>query len=85
MKKFIKSQDMFGQQIMLNFNNRGSAHNTFVGGVASLLIYSFISWYTGYHCHELLTWGNNMNSSSMLIEKLGTKRRVNMADTQYLP
>ena len=45
--KFIKSQDLFGHEVSLNFNKKGSSHNTLVGGVVSVLVKAFMVFYTG--------------------------------------
>ena len=41
----IKELDMFGHTISLNFNNRGSTHNTIVGALLSLPSYIFMIFY----------------------------------------
>ena len=35
---YIKTHDLFGHKIELNFNKKGSSHNTLIGGVFSILI-----------------------------------------------
>ena len=37
-RSFIVNQDMFGHTIALNFDQNGSDHKTFIGGVMSILI-----------------------------------------------
>ena len=37
-KQYIKSKDMFGHTINLNFNKQGDTHQTFIGGFFSLFI-----------------------------------------------
>jgi len=34
----IKNEDMFGHQIVLNFNKNGDSHKTLIGGCGSLLV-----------------------------------------------
>jgi len=34
----IKGEDMFGHQIVLNFNKSGESHKTLIGGLGSLLV-----------------------------------------------
>ena len=46
----IRNRDIFGQQIALNFNNKGSTHNTFFGGIVSLLSNALL---LGYFCIHL--------------------------------
>ena len=35
---YIKSNDMFGHPIELNFNKEGSSKNTFLGGIVSICL-----------------------------------------------
>ena len=42
---FIARRDFFGHQIQLNFNKRGSAHNTVLGGLVSILIQAIMLAY----------------------------------------
>lgn len=66
MKKFkndmvntIKDIDMFGHPIQLNFNNKGSTHNTVVGGFFSIFIRAFLLFYVAYIFTKMFTYGNN--------------------------
>ena len=45
--KILKQIDIFGFQVSLNFNRKGSVHNTAIGGFFSLMIGGLIS-YLGY-------------------------------------
>ena len=48
MKKYInrvKSTDMFGHTIHLNFNKNGDTHKTFIGGLFSILIKVALAFY----------------------------------------
>jgi len=36
--KYIKQQDMFGHQVVLNFNKKGDTYQTTIGGAISLLV-----------------------------------------------
>ena len=47
----IKDIDMFGHPIELNFNKKGSTHNTVVGGFFSIYIRMFLLFYVGYIFH----------------------------------
>ena len=38
LRKFIKSNDMFGHKINLNFNKKGDSFPTSLGGLASLIL-----------------------------------------------
>jgi hypothetical protein len=42
--KFVKRFDIFGEPISFNINKKGETHNTFFGGVLSLLyIFLFLT------------------------------------------
>ena len=41
----IKNQDMFGHQIVLNFNKDGDSHKTLIGGIGSILVQGFMVLY----------------------------------------
>lgn len=42
---FISRRDFFGHQIQLNFNKRGSSHNTVLGGLVSIMIQALMLAY----------------------------------------
>ena len=48
MKKFIYSFDTYGHDMSLNFNKRGHAHNTLIGGCINIIIPIIILIYTVY-------------------------------------
>ena len=43
--KLLKSNDVFGHEIRLNFNNSGTSHGTIPGGIATLVLYLFMGFY----------------------------------------
>ena len=43
-KHYVRDYDMFGHAIPFNFNGNES-HNTFIGGLISIIINVFIIWY----------------------------------------
>ena len=43
--KSIRSLDLFGHSIELNFRKKGSTHNTLIGGLVSILIFTFMAYY----------------------------------------
>lgn len=45
LKKTIKSKDMFGHLIPLNFDQKGEEHNTFIGGFFSIGVKVFLTIY----------------------------------------
>lgn len=46
MKKFIYSYDSYGHDMSLNFNKRGHAHNTLIGGIINMMIPIILLIYT---------------------------------------
>ena len=44
-KKKIERNDMFGHQIGLTFNKKGSSHNTLIGGITSIIVKIFLAIY----------------------------------------
>ena len=42
---YIMNEDMFGHQIVLNFNKSGDSHKTLIGGIGSLLVSGFMIVY----------------------------------------
>lgn len=43
--KWVKSNDMIGHNIALNFNKKGDSHTTLIGGVVSILVKVIMSTY----------------------------------------
>ena len=41
-RKFVKSNDMFGHKINFNFNKKGDSFKTSLGGFASLILFLMI-------------------------------------------
>ena len=37
-KTWVRDHDMFGHQIVLNFNKNGDSHTTFIGGFFSIIV-----------------------------------------------
>lgn len=46
LREYVKSIDMFGHPIELNFNQSGSHHNTLIGGFFSIFIRSIILFFS---------------------------------------
>jgi hypothetical protein len=47
----------------LNFNQKGSVHNTFVGGVFSVILYAFITFFIADKVRLLVTHGDDKLST----------------------
>ena len=50
----IKSYDMYGHPVKLNFAHSGDNHKTLIGGYFSIIINIFIWTYIGYNVKKLL-------------------------------
>ena len=61
--KFIKSQDLFGHEVSLNFNKKGSSHNTIIGGAVSVLVKAFMAFYTVLLVKTMVLYQKNNNQS----------------------
>jgi hypothetical protein len=55
----MKDIDMFGHPIELNFDKKGSTHNTVVGGFFSIYIRLFLTFYVSYIFYQMFTYGND--------------------------
>jgi len=56
MDKIIKSKDMFGHTINLNFNKQGDTHQTVIGGFLSILIKVAITVYVILNVKKLVRY-----------------------------
>ena len=59
MAESVREIDMFGHPTELNFNNKGSTHNTVIGGFFSIFIRAFLVFYVGYIFFQMFTYGND--------------------------
>lgn len=66
MKQFIKNQDYFGRPVHLLLDG-DSSHNTFCGGLMSLLLKLFMLGLTVYKIYVMITYSND-NITTMLQE-----------------
>lgn len=60
----IKDIDLFGHPIELNFNKKGSTHNTFIGGFLSIFIRFGLLVYVTVIFYKMFSYGNNIERSS---------------------
>ena len=79
---YIRKWDLFGHAIQLSFNQKGSEHQTFLGGCVSIVVRSFMIFYT-YHTVTRMVSHQSDSLSTVLLptlfEELG---EVNVNDTQ---
>jgi hypothetical protein len=73
-KELIRSQDFFGHKVELNFNKKGSAHNTMFGGIVSIFVEMFIIVFIYVNLKKLILKEDDTLKSVELpldLEKLG--------------
>ena len=59
----VKGADFFGYQVRLNFNKNGEVHNTFIGGIFSILIRVLMLGYVVNLFHKMISYGGDKNLS----------------------
>ena len=59
MKDFLRNRDLFGHPIELNYNRKGSAHQTSIGGFFSILVRAVYIYYLSTLVYELVTYGDD--------------------------
>lgn len=61
--KSIKGADFFGYHVQLNFNKNGEAHNTFIGGIFSIIIRVMMLGYIINLFDKMVSYGGDNNKS----------------------
>ena len=56
---YVKSFDMFGHDVRLNFNKHGVTHNTAIGGFFSILIKMAIAFYVFINVSKLVHYDDD--------------------------
>jgi len=72
--KGIRDKDLFGHNVTLNFNKRGSTHKTLIGGFFSIIVKTIIYGYVGLTMKQMLFLEENKNvtiDSLINLEELG--------------
>jgi hypothetical protein len=82
-KSTIRSQDMFGHVIALNFNKQGESHTTLIGGFFSIWIKLAFTVYCYMQFEKLLTNGDPSLVTTKLPLNLEEHGKVNMYETNY--
>ena len=79
----IRSFDIFGNNITLNFNSNGNSHKTYIGGVCTLLSTLFFIMYCG---QKILNASGNesiqFDKKKIDPNNLG---EVSLGETDYIP
>ena len=81
----LKDQDLFGHEIKLSFNSKGSEHKTMIGGCISLLIKAFFLFYMASLIYKLVLHLDDKITTvtqSQIYSDLGT---VNFGDVETRP
>ena len=60
---WILEKDLFGYKVELSFNDQGSEHKTYVGGLVSLMVKSFMLIFTTSLFIKLFTYGDDSIST----------------------
>jgi hypothetical protein len=63
-KSWLKSNDFFGHKVELNFNKKGSTHNTTLGGFASILVKIALCLYVGILVKKFWLYEDDKNTST---------------------
>ena len=75
--KFIREYDMFGHVVNLNFDMRGDSHQTVCGGLFSLSVRGFLTFYVILLLKKLFWKENDTNFSTTGLIDLQTLGPVN--------
>ena len=61
--KFVRSHDLFGHVIHLNFNNMGDSHKTVIGGIGSLFVKTIMAIFIYISFEKLIMSSDDKNST----------------------
>ena len=84
LSSFIRNRDYFGNPILLTFNKKGNTHNTFLGGLVSLLVNITFLGYAFVNFQKLIFYLEDRiltTFSTVAFEEFG---EINFADTNYM-
>ena len=59
LKEFLRNRDIFGHQVMLNFNRKGESHNTEFGGFVSVICKTIYLMYFIYLMKKMVSYGDD--------------------------
>ena len=80
--KSLRSHDMFGHLITMNFNKRGPKHQTQIGAIFSLIIKFAIYVYVVLTFKTLLSQGADKNSTISSAEAIDQLGRVSYSTSR---
>ena len=79
----IKSIDIYGNPITLNFNDKGNSHKTYIGGICTLISTLFFMMYCG---QKIINAPGNENikldERKINIDDLG---EMSLGEAYYIP
>ena len=75
-RKYIRSYDMFGHAIAMNFNKKGNNHKTQIGAFFSIFIQLFIHIYIAITFKQLLWKDANTNSTISSVQDIKSLGKV---------
>ena len=81
--KSLRSYDMFGHLITMNFNKKGNRHKTQIGAIFSMFIKFFIYVYIGLTFKSLLFLDPNKNGTTNTMEAITNFGKVIYADSGH--
>ena len=58
-KDFLRNRDLFGHPIELNYNRKGSAHQTSIGGFFSIIVRCVYTYYLSVLVRDMLTFDDD--------------------------
>lgn len=58
-KDFLRNRDLFGHPIELNYNRKGSAHQTSIGGFFSIMVRGVYAYYLSVLVRDMLTFDDD--------------------------
>ena len=85
LSNFIKSFDIFGHPVTLNFNKQGDTHNTIIGGVVSIFIKVLLLMFFVERSKTMLTQGDTKITSTEKLADMSLVNDVNLQDRNILP
>lgn len=79
----LKDIDLFGHPIELNFNSRGSQHNTVFGGFISIFIRSALLFYVVFIIHKMFTYANNTERNATFTLVMDDSQEESVSHIRY--
>jgi hypothetical protein len=65
LKDFVRSQDLFGHPISLNFDRHGETYNTYMGGSCSIILKVVLSFYVGVNVLKMKNYDGDEKSNDI--------------------